>query len=622
MLKIVRLLFLCCFFLCELAAADLTDYSQSDGWRRLLHYEDDFFSPGGLRSAIHSPDFFLSELGQTDPAAELRATLAAMLKPLSGNKDGHAKCRFPARLIWLQKNFPEHGDALAPIDCPDFAAWSSIKEVDSISLVFANGYLGNPASYYGHLFFKINNRKDKAKSHLIDLTLNYGAIGTSQDDPLSYIVKGVAGGYDGGFSPVEFYFHNTNYGENELRDLWEYRLNLPAAELRYILSHAWEVMHKKYVYYFFHNNCAFRVAELLEIVDGIEINPKNRPWVIPQAVLQKVASARYREEPLVNRKIFHPSRQTRLYQRYVSLNADQRSVVSAVVDKRLRMDDREMQDLPLAEQQAVIDTLLDYHQFRNDQQAQAGGRRLAPEYVEALSARLRLPPGEAAEVLKETPAPDSGNAPSWAQVGVAHRQDGRDTQTLRLRPAYYDPLDVRGAQAKNGGLSMADLLLEVDGQRLRILHLDMLAIDSMNPAVTGLPGDRGVGWKLRAGLEQERLGCTRCLAARLQGDYSVGSLIGSPKVFGALHAGGALQGGADFDGYGFARLGVSMLLRPSADFGVRLSHEARRPFESGLASYTVTSAEARLALLQDYDLRMRWERDTQYRIMFGVGRYW
>lgn len=604
-------------------ATELAVLSKADDWRRLLHYEADLFSPTGLKSAIHSQEFFLSEAGLTDPEAELRATLAAMEIPsLPGDEDAHAKCRFPARLLWLQKRFPEHRERLGTINCPAFATWSSIDHIDSISLVFANGYLGNPASYYGHLFLKFNGRKNRATSHLIDQTVNFGAIGTSQDDPLSYIVKGIAGGYDGGFSPVEFYFHNVNYGENELRDLWEYRLDLPADDVRYIVAHAWEVMHKRYTYYFFHDNCAYRVAELLEVVDGIQANPRSRPWIIPQAVLQAISSTNYRGRPLVASKVFHPSRQTRLYDRYVNLDLEQRGLVSAIIDRGLRIDGPGMEGLPLAKQQAVIDTLLDYHQFRNERQKPEGGR-MSAAYAEALAARLRLPPGESAKMTKEPAAPDTGGAPSWVQVGVTHYQDGRDTQILRIRPAYYDSLDVSGAQGKSGGLSMGDLQLELDKDRLRIVRLDLIAIDSMNPAVTNLPGDRGLGWKLKAGLEQERLGCTDCLVPRGQGDVSIGSLLGSPDLFGALNAGAAVQGRGTFDGIGFARLGASLVFRPkSAGPGVRVSHEVRRPLESRFGTYSVTSVETRIPVARNYDFRLLLDRDRQYKLSIGIGRYW
>lgn len=39
------------------------------------------------------------------------------------------------------------------------------------------------------------------------------------ENPVFYVFKGVFGGYEGGFSNTEYYHHNHNYGETELRDL-------------------------------------------------------------------------------------------------------------------------------------------------------------------------------------------------------------------------------------------------------------------------------------------------------------------------------------------------------------------------------------------------------------------
>lgn len=619
MLKTVSALLVGSTLMFNAVADDVADHARSATWRRLVHYEADFLDSATVKSAIHSREFFLAENGATDPEAELRATLAAMQEPVLQDSDTHAKCRFPARRIWLQKTFREL-HSLGPIPCPALAEWMPVNEVDSISLMFANGYLGNPASYYGHIFLKINSKKGGGR--LVDQTLNYGAIETGNDDPVSYIVKGVSGGYDGGFSPVDFFFHDANYGENELRDLWEYRLNLPPADALFIVSHAWEVMHKRYVYYFFHDNCAYRVAELLEVVQGIVANPKHRPWVVPQAVLQQVSAGTYRGEPLLSRKIYHPSRQTRLYQRFVSLNPEQKDVVSRVIDQQVRIDGPEMKAMPLADQHAVIDTLLDYHRFRKDGEKQNAGRKMSAGYVDALSARFSLPPGEAAKPVLSAESPDSGKSPSWVQLGATHHQTRGDAISLRLRPAYYDPLDVSNAQAKHGGLSMGDLQVDIANAHLRLHHFDIVAINSMNPAITGLPGDRGVGWKLRAGLEQERLGCKDCLASRIQADYSRGGLLGSPAWFGAVHVGGAIQGSSNYDGYGFARAGASVVFRPSSNFGLLLTHELRRPIDTSYAPYAVSSAEVRVALGKSNDLRARWEQDKTSALTIGIGAYW
>lgn len=614
------------FLLSAPACAQTPDWStlsNNPAWHRLLHYERAWSDPTRVISAIHSEEFFLSPHGRTDPQQELKATWHAMHLPVAkGGADAHAKCRFPARRQWLQRMLPAHRNDLAPLDCTAFKTWQTVESVDSISLVFANGYLGNPASYYGHLFLKFNGRRGAGASYLVDQTVNFGAVDIGDDGLVTYIVKALIGGYDAGFSPVDFFVHHANYGENELRDLWEYRLDLDADEVSYIVAHAWEVNRMRYVYRFFHDNCAFRIAELLEVVDGIQAVPSNRPWIVPQAVLQTVAEHQTRGRPLLGERVLHPSRQTRLYQRYSVLSAVQRDMVDDIVLKRLPAEAAVSGTLPLAQRQEVLDTVMDYYQFYKENPSSEGGRQLPGEYVEALSARLRLPPGKTTPPRPAIAAPDSGHPPGWVQVGIALRHDGRPDPLLRIRPAYYDALDVSLAQGRQGGLSMGDIELELRDGGLRIHRLDIIAVDSINPAVTGLPGDRGRGWKVRAGVEHERIDCSGCWVGRLQGDFSIGHPLGSPRMFAALNLGAAVQTHARYDGAGFVKAGVSVLSRMSEQFGFRASHELRQPFELDLPSYWSSLFEARLTLGKQHDLRLKWERDNAYRLTVGLGAYW
>jgi hypothetical protein len=604
-------------------AQPVTPPESSQDWHRLVLYEPDRASPSGLRSAIHSPEFFLSEQGPTDPRAELQATLAAMLAPPSGSNDTHAKCRFPARRIWLQQRLPGHAAELAEIACPAFQAWADPARIDSLSLVFANGYLGNPASYYGHTFLKLNTRQADGKPGLLDPTLNYGAILQQPDDPVTYIVKGVFGGYDGGFSPIEFYFHDATYGEDELRDLWEYRLALPEPALRLIIGHAWEVTQKRYTYYFFRRNCAYRVAELIEIATALDIIPRNRPWVMPQALIQKLAQTTYAGVPLVSAKIHHPSRQSRLYQRYASLSPSEQALMASIVDKVAAPSGAEMRALPVLRQQAVIDTLLDYYQFRLERGKRSAGSRSPPEYVAALNARFALPPG-GEDIPTQAPAspPDGGHPPSYVQAGVSHTSMHGQAFELRLRPAYYDVLDSGAFQARNSALSMFDTRLAAERGQWRIRRLDFLAIDSMSPSVTGLPGDRRMGWRFAVGLDEERAGCGKCLVTRVQGDIGIGRTLRSAHLSATLYVGGGVQTGASNEGWGFARIGTNLVYRPDSRFGLRLTRELRRPVRPGSPSAVPTQVEARLALGTAYDVRVYWESDLQRRLMLGLGHYW
>lgn len=599
-----------------MAAPPLERLAGDPAWRRLIHYEPDRSSSSGWRSAIHSESFFLAGLaGAWDPGAELAATIAAMAQPVGADPDAHAQCRFPARRRWLAGFVP-----LPEQRCPKFERWSRAAGVESVSIVFASGYLGNPASYYGHTLLKLNFADDGGHTRLEDSSVNYGAILTGDDDPLTYIFKGVFGGYDGGFSDIQFYFHDHNYGENELRDLWEYRLALPPDALKLIVAHAWEVLGQRYDYYFLRRNCAYRMAEIVEVVDGLDIIPPELPWTIPQALLQRLANASYRGRPLVAEIIRHPSRQTRFYEDYLSLSADEAGLLEEVVQGKEQVDGIRLRALTQGAQHAVLDGLIDYYQFVADPQERAAGRVTAG-YAEALATRYRLTPGSRPAAAQSPAAPHAGRPPSWLQLGWVHGSEFGNALSLRIRPAYYDPLDAGSGHVPNATLAMGDLQLRTRAGSLRLQRFDLVAIESANPAVSGLPGDRGEAWKLRFGVESDRPGCSNCLVTRLQGDIGLGRRLGD-DLFAAVYAGGAVHENRGGRGIAFARASADVIARPHARLAMRMGYEHRIPVDAPAPSHGIGYAELRLAVGARGDLRLRHDWGDATLTTAGIGVYW
>jgi len=48
--------------------------------------------------------------------------------------------------------------------------------------------------------------------------------------------------------------------------MWEYELALSPDEVEQITAHTWELLRTRYAYYFFKQNCAYRMSELLGLV--------------------------------------------------------------------------------------------------------------------------------------------------------------------------------------------------------------------------------------------------------------------------------------------------------------------------------------------------------------------
>lgn len=619
----LAILLLCNLCQSTYASDSLTHLAQSATWHKLMLYESDNQSFSGVRSAIHSPEFFLAKDGDINPEAELEATITALTSPSqTGQNDQHPKCRFPARLIWLREVLSKKNEQLQPISCPEFSAWSDLEKLESISLVFANGFLENPASYFGHTFLKFNRQENIEASNLSDTTLNFGAILDKKDDPITYIFKGITGGYDGGFSPIEFYFHTSTYGEKELRDLWEYRLNLPKPAVQMIAAHAWEVMQKKYVYYFFKKNCAYRIAELIQIIDNIPALSEKTPWLIPQKMVQHLAKIQYKSKPLVSNIIYHPSRQSRLYEKFSNLTREEISLLRNLQHTTTTLNNPELNELPLERKQAIVDTLIDYHQFSaTKKQGKSNNKKTSPLYLSALAARLALPEGIPSIASRQNTSPDQGRPPSWIQIEVASTSGRGQNQNLRLRPAYYDNLDASSAQVKNGALSMGDIQISHQKGKYSLRQFDLIAIDSVNPAVTGLPGDQGFGWKLKAGLEPAYPSCQDCTISRLQGDIGLGLQL-SPTWFFSAYSGGGIQESYQSYGNAFARVSSTLLIRPTESLSMRARLEWRKSITSNLATERISSIESRLALGANKDLRLLWEHDNRQRLGLGIGHYW
>jgi hypothetical protein len=590
-------------------------------WLKLGHYEHDGGAPDGWRSSIHAGDFFLAAGGDKDPEAELSATIEAMGSDPAADADQHAQCRFPARLLWLRQQLRGRVEFRNDIHCPAFAEWTRSGSVSSVSVVLASGFLGNPASYYGHTLLKFNYSDSDTQTSLLDQSASFGAIDEGRpDNPLVYIVKSLLHGYDAGFSHIRFYFHDHHYGNEELRDLWEYRLNLSEQARDLIVAHTWEILGKRYTYEFFHGNCALRMAEVVELADGVDIAPRGRPWVVPQALTARLAQASYQGHPLVSDIIYHPSRQSRFYRKYLELTADERRLLHDVVHGKTHMQDAAFASLSVRSQQAVLDTLLDYHQFV-DNPVEKAPEEAREKYNTALSQRFQLPPGELQLPANAPSAPHGAHAPGWIQGSWMHNDATGDFWSLRVRATYYDTLDFDASHGRFSSLAMGDLQLDLLDQRLRVNRFDLVRVESVKPGISGLPGDRGGAWKLGLGATQARLACRNCLAARFQGDMGYTWRPQRSLLLGT-YAGGAVQTEAAGQGWGFGRAAGTLNLDLGRALRARVEYEYRVPVGSAADPYGIAQAELRWGWNNQRDLRIRYIRDRADEIGLGLGFYW
>jgi hypothetical protein len=417
--------------------------AESPAWKALLLYVPRW---GWRRTSIvDAPDFFLAKTGQTDPAAELVATLEAFGRPLDAYPkiDDHPLCRYPARRALLTRELGLADDAWPKPKCPAQDRWLGYVDVDGISLVFASYFLNNPASLFGHTFLRLHRRADPELASLgkppamLDFAVNFAANPTTSN-PILYPLYGLAGGFPGTFSLMPYYLKVQEYNNAESRDLWEYRLAFDAAETRYFMQVLWEVGPHVINYFYIDENCSYVMLLLLDALRP-ELALADDGFLLittPADTLRAIVS---REGLVVDDGVaWRPSSRGRLLARSRALTAEQRRVLHEVVDTKSLAAETGLPALAPAAQAAVLDAALEWIDY---DEALAGTKTatLNQAFQDALlSARAKIdaPPG----TLTEPPAsarPERGPRTQSFALGVGVDSRERSFAQAEWRPTLH-----------------------------------------------------------------------------------------------------------------------------------------------------------------------------------------
>lgn len=494
-------------------------------WLKLLHFYSFGESVGqwSFKSDVESSSFFLSSNGKRDPQAELKATLKALLAPSVDDPNQHARCKFVARFNWLRSklDFP----VLPKQECPLFERWANLAEATGISIVFVSAYLKNPASTFGHLLIKFNSSNSLFGHSLLRPTLNYGAKINPGDNPLMYALRGLFGAYDGSFTDERFYNYNHLYGENELRDMWEYELNFTLEERQRVTYHAWELLQNiNFKYYFLLDNCAYRMAELLEVAwdDAARINTSGAFWAIPVDVVFKLQKFNKgsRQQPLLGSPKLIPSRQRKLRQRVAQLSEMEQEQLKSLVDTSDHLDSEQFLALPEKSQARIIDALLDYLQYEKEEKLTLLQQK---DLNKLLRLRSSLPVLEIKAAAQNPQAPTEGTPPMRFRLGTVFNGVTGPAFEIGSWANYHDLLGNESGHLQNAEVVTLDLQLQIRENSLEVTQFQLFDIQKYTLSPSGIPGDFDWSWRARAAWERENNSCLACRQFRMSGGFGASS---------------------------------------------------------------------------------------------------
>ena len=452
-----------------LAVAAQGRLAESPGWLALLHYKTETLS----RRVVSQADderFFLADNGDTNAQAELVADIRAFFRPKAKH---HAQCLFPARWYWLKQQAGL--DARYDVPCYRLQVFLDGFDTDYLTLVFPAMYLNNPGSTFGHTFLRFDGDDE---SILFSQTLNYAAKIDKTDSLPVYVGKGLFGGYRGIFRTRKYFETVQTYSNTENRDIWEYRLALDKAEIRQLARHVWEVKGIDFDYYFFRENCAFRLLALLDAVKPeLDLTTGNRfpLYAIPVDTVRAldkrkmIVQRRFRASLATQLKHFYRTQDEAVSEQATALANGNRSL-SAILASELTDNEKAL----------VLSQAYTLMQFRGEAK-QARAEQL-------LSARSQLPvtvkPVSDSTIQAEDKLapPETGHASARFAVG-AGRQLGRNYLDLRLRPAFHDLVDSARGYVSGAEINVLDTRLKIftDTDQWRLESLQFFNIVSLSP---------------------------------------------------------------------------------------------------------------------------------------------
>ena len=504
------------------AAPTVAELAAEPRWQALLHINQGATWRQRGNSYIVDDSFFLAENGREHPAAELAASIAALAPQGSA-----ARCRFPARYRFIAEalGWPEEAAPFA--HCDEFMQWRSDVPDGRAVLVFPAAYLNSPSSMFGHTLLRLD--RPDAEGVWLSWAVNFGAMVDGSDNSIFYIYRGLAGGYPGYFSIVPYVNKIQDYAHLENRDMWEYPLSLDRDELSWLIDHLWELKDTRFEYYFFDENCSFRLLELMEVArPGTALLEDFRFAEVPVNTVRSMIDA-----GLVDGREYRPSKANELAHLAGQLPRPAQRLARKLAQDPSLAETDDYQSMPSAQRRLVAQTAYEYLRFRHrteDRDADVARRSMA------LLRRVHAEPADGPPTVPPPPTPPESGHPTKMFAVSGGARDDTGFGELQYRFTYHDWFDnntgfLRGAQIE--GLNIRLRSDEEDDFYLE--RLDVVNIRSLAPRS---PFFKPVSWYVHGGIERAEAGGQRRLTRFIEGGPGMSWRVGDvmPYAYATFRA--------------------------------------------------------------------------------------
>ena len=557
--------------------------SQRHAWQRLLH-----INKSG-ESYVDDKKFFLHADGKSSPRSELFSTIEQLLV------EPDVQCQFPQRSRWISQQLPGFSQALPVVTCDDYMVWRERLNAHSVTLVLAASFLNSPSSMYGHTFLRFDKKGNERGRNLTSYAVNFGAV-MGNDAGIMYAYNGLFGGYPGYFSDGPYFEKVKEYSRFDNRDVWEYQLNLTPKETDVLLAHLWELNNTRFDYYFFDENCSFRLLELLEVArEGTSLTTHFDVYAAPLDTVRVTKQA-----GLIEKAVFRPSNRSKFVFNIEQLSGSEQQLALSLAEDRTVWDGEAVQTLSGKTRYKVAEVAYQHLRYQNNRRSR--NQQMADQSFFLLQKMRELSVHAQEELVTAPVQPEKGHdTRAWTFTG------GHDEATfadIEFRSAYHDLLDNALAYPRATELVMAGIKLRLrEDEKLKIQNIDIVNITSLNPRSRFF---KPLSWRIDSALERQWTNGEYELATKFEG--GVGWTL---PVIGALHTFAMADARIEYNS-GFERtLDVAL----GASLGFLFQHEkssfiasARQYHFSGGVDRQLFELGYQLPLAKNHGLRLEAKR--------------
>lgn len=567
-------------------------------WLALLHMRPVWW--GRISSQADEPSFFLSGISN-DPLAEMEATIAALKQNDASERS--MWCVFPARAAWLRRYI----DIYPPIglSCPALDAWRQQFKTDKLVLVFPDMYAQNPASLFGHTFFRFDGKDKTSNPILLSAAMSYYAAVGSSGGTIKYIANGLSGGFDGVFEVKPYFEKIKKYSDNEDRDIYEYELALNSTQIAQLVDHVWEVRGHTFNYFFLDENCSYRLVALLDAV----VAPYTMRFQFPLDVMPLDTIKVLDQHGFVRATTFVPSAVKQFRQEYDRLTPEQQSAVLAWKSEK--------QPVSQLQQHSSVQTVAAHYAGVRLQQGGTSAVRyrkdlkvLWRESIQKASADLPAVPVSARGATKAADPARQSHGTRRAALAWQHTDEGTALR-MGVRMAYHDEQDPVLGFSPGVRLEAMDINWQWSGgDGVSLEHITWFAVRSRKPrdaffqpvswgaALTRRRELLGDDWSLVHAIDAER-GVTYDCAAWLCHAEALASSLWGGKVNRGLALGVGARVGALYQGQYWnidASIAQLQYLQGESgrvqDYSVAISRQIQRDMSVGVKAARKDNGES------------------------------